>query len=257
MKYRKKPVVIEAFQFYVDNMPDWFMDAVSNNTVILHNCNYKRYSINEAYCEIKTLEGVHRCNGGDYVIKGIKGELYPCKADIFKQTYEEVKQMTKIEELEQKLNECQKELAELKESKKELAELKESKKENVGKWKPVEKEQYWYRNTDGKIYTDFWSNHIYDEFRYKHTPIFKTEEECERYWRFMDTVKEKSYSFSEEEWEDDEVDKLVIYYDYTRKEFGVTCTWVCKYLGEIYFKNEADAKYIIDNFKEELLEYWI
>lgn len=89
MKYRKKPVVIEAFQFYVDNIPDWFMDAVSNNTVILHNCNYKRYSINEAYCEIKTLEGVHRCNGGDYVIKGIKGELYPCKADIFKQTYEE------------------------------------------------------------------------------------------------------------------------------------------------------------------------
>ena len=152
--------------------------------------------------------------------------------------------MTKIEELEQKLNECQKELAELKESKKEC------------KWKPVEKEQYWYRSTDGKIYTDFWSNHIYDEFRYKHTPIFKTEEECERYWRFMDTVKEKSYSFSEEEWEDDEVDKLVIYYDYTRKEFGVTCTWVCKYLGEIYFKNEADAKYIIDNFKEELLEYW-
>ena len=56
---------------------------------------------------------------------------------------------------------------------------------------------------------------------------------------------------------DDEIDKLVIYYDYTRKEFGVTCTWVCKYLGEIYFKNEADAKYIIDNFKEELLEYWL
>ena len=150
--------------------------------------------------------------------------------------------MTKIEELEQKLNECQKELAELKESKK------------AGKWEPVEKEQYWYRNTDGKIYTDFWSNHIYDEFRYKHTPIFKTEEACERYWRFMDTVKEKSYSFSEEEWEDDEIDKLVIYYDYTRKEFGVTCTF-CKYLGEIYFKDKESAQYIIDNFKDEFMEF--
>ena len=152
--------------------------------------------------------------------------------------------MTKIEELEQKINECQK----------ALAELKESKKENVGKWKPVEKEQYWYRNTDGKIYTDFWSNHIYDEFRYKHTPIFKTEEECERYWRFMDTVKEKSYEFSKEEWEDDEIDKLVIYYDYTRKEFGVTCTF-CKYLGEIYFKDKESAQYIIDNFKDEFMEF--
>ena len=170
--------------------------------------------------------------------------------------------MTKIEELEQKLNEASSGFEfVINEIRKELAcyktqkELKESKKEC--KWKPVEKEQYWYRNTDGKIYTDFWSNHIYDEFRYKHTPIFKTEEECERYWRFMDTVKEKSYSFSEEEWEDDEVDKLVIYYDYTRKEFGVTCTWVCKYLGEIYFKDKESAQYIIDNFKDELMEYFL
>ena len=91
MKYRKKPVVIEAFRFYVDNMPDWFMDAVSNDEVILYNCDHKRYTIDEAYCRIRTLEGWHWCNGGDYVIKGIKGELYPCKADIFNQTYEEVK----------------------------------------------------------------------------------------------------------------------------------------------------------------------
>ena len=243
MKYRKKPVVIEAFQFYVDNMPDWFMDAVSNNTVILHNCNYKRYSINEAYCEIKTLEGVHRCNGGDYVIKGIKGELYPCKADIFKQTYEEIKQMTKIEELEQKLNECQKELAELKESKKEC------------KWKPTVGEKYWFKNDIGKVSHSTYMCSV-DECRANSVPLFKTQEQCERYWRFMDTVKEKSYSFSEEEWEDDEIDKLVIYYDYTRKEFGVTCTF-CKYLGEIYFKDKESAQYIIDNFKDELMEFFI
>lgn len=89
-KWRKKPVVIEAFQFYVDNMPDWFMDAVTRNDVILRKCNYKRYSIEEAYCEIKTLEGNHICRGGEYVIKGVKGELYSCKEDIFKMTYEKV-----------------------------------------------------------------------------------------------------------------------------------------------------------------------
>ena len=93
-KYRKKPIEVDAFQFYVDNMPDWFMDAVTNNTVILRKCDYKRYSIEETYCEINTLEGVHRCNGGDYVIKGVKGELYPCKPDIFEMTYEKSEDRT-------------------------------------------------------------------------------------------------------------------------------------------------------------------
>ena len=88
MKYKKKPVIIEAFRFYVDNMPDWFFDKVCNNTIILHNCDYKRYPIEEAYCQIKTLEGTMIARGGDYIIKGVKGEIYPCKPDIFKETYE-------------------------------------------------------------------------------------------------------------------------------------------------------------------------
>lgn len=87
-KYRKKPVVVEAFQFYVDGMPDWFMDKVSSCEVTLRKCNYNQYDINEAYCEIKTLEGVMTANGGDYIIKGVQGELYPCKPDIFEATYE-------------------------------------------------------------------------------------------------------------------------------------------------------------------------
>lgn len=86
-KYRKKPVEIEAFQFYVDEIPDWFMDKVSSNEVILRNCNYNQYEIDEAYCEISTLEGVMRGNGGDYIIKGVNGEIYPCKPDIFEKTY--------------------------------------------------------------------------------------------------------------------------------------------------------------------------
>ena len=87
-KFIKKPIVIEAFKFYVDNIPDWFMDKVSSNDIILRNCDYKRFSINEAYCEIKTLEGVMRGNGGDYIIKGVEGEIYPCKPDIFEKTYD-------------------------------------------------------------------------------------------------------------------------------------------------------------------------
>lgn len=89
-KYRKKPVEIEAFKFYVDSMPDWFMDKVSDCTVTLKNCNYKRYSIDQAYCEIKTLEGTMIAYGGDYIIKGVQGEIYPCKPHIFEATYEVV-----------------------------------------------------------------------------------------------------------------------------------------------------------------------
>lgn len=89
-KYRKKPVVIEAFKFYVDPMPDWFMDKVTENKAILRNCDYRRYDLSEAYCEIETLEGTMIANGGDYIIRGVQGEIYPCKPDMFEQTYEKV-----------------------------------------------------------------------------------------------------------------------------------------------------------------------
>lgn len=89
-KYRKKPVEVEAFQFYIDNIPDWFMDKVTTNEITLHYCNYRGYPIEDAYCLINTLEGVMRANGGDYIINGINGEIYPCKQDIFEKTYEEV-----------------------------------------------------------------------------------------------------------------------------------------------------------------------
>lgn len=87
-KYKKKPVEVEAFKFGVDNMPDWFMDKITDKTVTLHYMG-KLYP-QEGYCEIKTLEGVMLGNIDDYIIRGVQGELYPCKPDIFEQTYEEV-----------------------------------------------------------------------------------------------------------------------------------------------------------------------
>lgn len=79
-KFRKKPVVIEAFRYYVDSRPDWFTEKVTTNEIITH----------ETHCDINTLEGVMRGNVGDYIIQGVKGEVYPCKADIFEATYEPV-----------------------------------------------------------------------------------------------------------------------------------------------------------------------
>ena len=82
MKYRKKPVVIEAFRFKIDaTAPDWFMDRVTDNTIIIHE---------DGTCDINTLEGTMRADKGDYIILGVNGEVYPCKTDIFNKTYEKI-----------------------------------------------------------------------------------------------------------------------------------------------------------------------
>lgn len=93
MKYRKKPVVIEAFQIGSDRFyPDWLHNAVTKNTVITY-ADPASDGWKEPFfaCDIKTLEGVMHASRGDYIIKGVKGELYPCKPDIFELTYEVLK----------------------------------------------------------------------------------------------------------------------------------------------------------------------
>ena len=150
-----------------------------------------------------------------------------------------------IQEIEQKLNECQKALAELKESKKE------------DKWKPKEKDRYWFVSCYGKADFGFWNNDSIDIWRYNTMPLFKEKRECEKYKRFMDTVKEKSCEFSKEEWEDWDIDKHYIYYDFGDKEFFIEQNTIDRDLGTYYFKTKEDAQYIIDNFKDELMEYFV
>ena len=79
MKYRKKPVEIEAVQWTGSNqteIADW-----SRGT--------QRYIEFEGdICRIQTLEGIMTASKDDYIIKGVKGEFYPCKPDIFEMTYE-------------------------------------------------------------------------------------------------------------------------------------------------------------------------
>ena len=88
--YRKKPVVIEAFQMNERGLvaEDWFWDAVTKNDIITHS--FGKHEPDPAWCEIKTLEGVMVAKTGDYIIRGVNGEIYPCKADIFNKTYDEV-----------------------------------------------------------------------------------------------------------------------------------------------------------------------
>ena len=88
MKARKKPVEVEVEQLNSRGLmgSDWFWDAVSDSKIIIYN--FGKFYPEDAYCEIKTPEGVMTAKTGDYIIKGVDGEIYPCKPDIFKKTYE-------------------------------------------------------------------------------------------------------------------------------------------------------------------------
>lgn len=77
MKYRKKPVVVEATQ--------WFKHGDHPMVTIMPR---GLESPNKGW--VWTLEGGHEVTPGDYIITGVKGEHYPCKPDIFELTYEEV-----------------------------------------------------------------------------------------------------------------------------------------------------------------------
>lgn len=86
--FTKKPVTIEAVEYTRRfNWPEWFRDAVSRNDVIVHGTGKFARTDEPCYCEIKTLEGTMRAEEGDWIIRGVKGELYPCKPDIFEATY--------------------------------------------------------------------------------------------------------------------------------------------------------------------------
>lgn len=80
-KFRKKPVVIEAVQYNGMNglkLLSWAGSVEIEEDFL------------GEFVEIYTLEGVMKCSKGDWLIKGVKGEFYPCKPDIFEATYEEV-----------------------------------------------------------------------------------------------------------------------------------------------------------------------
>ena len=91
-KYRKKPVVVEAFQMTQRRGSDnfdwpwwlhaaWQLEPEEVGSFLIQTHNPRRLAI-------RTLEGVMSVSWGDYIIRGVEGELYPCKASIFEATYE-------------------------------------------------------------------------------------------------------------------------------------------------------------------------
>ena len=106
-KYRKKPVIIDAYQ--VSNLRDSQIIAILQELNAEGNVTLSKSPLDDVII-VKTLEGDMAVREGAYIIKGVKGELYPCDPEIFELTYEPVKTdwkerlKTETEELSEKVN---------------------------------------------------------------------------------------------------------------------------------------------------------
>jgi hypothetical protein len=106
MKYRKKPVVVEAFRLSVDNMPDWFCDAVKRGQIVTLPIPPMEGGENDPFNQRRVSARMKGDRGynvyahtGDWIIKGIGGKFHTCLPDIFEQTYEPVTDPEPIEEI--------------------------------------------------------------------------------------------------------------------------------------------------------------
>lgn len=101
MKAIKKQVEVECFRLGIDAMPQWFLNTphtieryFGTDDNIINEDDYIRDF--DIVCEIDTLEGTMTACRGDYIIKGVEGEIYPCRADIFWQTYDIIGEDSKL-----------------------------------------------------------------------------------------------------------------------------------------------------------------
>ena len=158
----------------------------------------------------------------------------------------EINGNTKIEELEQKVNELVK----------ELDKLKRQGKIDDSRFIPENDEKFWVINMWGRADGFVW--HDGDEdFKYllDNSPLFRTKEEAEKYLEFKQELAKRRWFVAKSEWENRGTRKY--YIEVNGGEIGVDYNDFNYYqIGEIYFRTREDAEYIANNFKEELLQYW-
>ena len=89
LQYRKKPVVIEAMRFFADHLVMAEVARWCGGRIDSEAKPSDRTDV-AYWLDIPTLEGVMKASPGDYIIRGVQGEFYPCKPEIFEATYERV-----------------------------------------------------------------------------------------------------------------------------------------------------------------------
>ena len=149
----------------------------------------------------------------------------------------------KIEELRKEFNE-------------KIEELKrEYKKEKNGKCIPQLGEDFYYLSSGLYVLCTSFQNIEADRKILKYSKIFKTKEDAQEYADYLKARKEYSYEFSKEEWENENMSKYGIYYDYDVEDIDVEIWGTCRNIGQIFFKTEAQAQAFIDKYKKQILKF--
>lgn len=132
---------------------------------------------------------------------------------------------------------------------------KEYQREKNGKWIPNYGEEYFFLNARLQIYND--NNYEYEEDKnaIKYNKVFKTYEEAQEYADYLKARKEYSYEFSKEEWENIEINKYTLYYNYEHKKIYITSFSCCRDNNRIYFKSREETQAFIDKYRKQILKF--
>lgn len=148
----------------------------------------------------------------------------------------------KIEDLRKEFNE-------------KVDELKREYKEKNEKWIPEVGDRYYFIDEELNVDWQWFDNDDTDEAIFKNNKIFKTEEEAQEYADYLKARKEYSYEFSKEEWEEIEIKKYFIYYNYEYKRINVVFHNSFFEMNCICFKTEEKAEEFIDKYKKQILKF--
>lgn len=131
----------------------------------------------------------------------------------------------------------------------------EYKEEKNRKWIPKLDEDFYYLDSELNTFCTFFEDTDGDRKLLKYSKIFKTQKEAQEYADYLKARKEYSYEFSKEEWENENMSKYGIYYDYDVEDIDVEIWGTCRNIGQIFFKTEAQAQAFIDKYKKQILKF--
>ena len=140
-------------------------------------------------------------------------------------------------EYEERIAKIEKELDELKE-----VEIEDNEFPRLG-------EQYWFVDSVGNVFGNFWHDSMADNYRKDFLIIFRTGEECERYLEIQKAFKEESKNF-EPNWKEGNQDKYYLYYDYDRDNIEIILAWSNR-AATLYFESREVLEELITRFGEE------
>lgn len=154
--------------------------------------------------------------------------------------------MNKIEELRSELNNFKEEFE------KKIDKLEKEEQD----WKPQYGEEYWFYDKDMEgIRIKNWLDFSVDNTHLRNKVIFRTEEEAQRYADYQEAKREYSHEFTKEEWEDNDIYKYCIYYNYTDKKITIGSHRFIRNTEQTFFKSKEQAQEFIDKYKAEILEF--